>query len=160
MYMREELEKKLRENFTFLGGHPGFDEQLEMNRRPSIFDLFGAYGCECGDGWYNVIYELCEGIESAFNRYKIDRSIIVVDQIKEKMGTLRFYYHYETDNTDDAFIQFAGEVKDLISQAERKSGVTCERCGRPGILRQGGWIMCLCDDCRRKPKDEEKDKEE
>lgn len=55
-------------------------------------------------------------------------------QIKEKFGTLRFYY-----NGGDEFI---GGV---ISAAENISAHTCEICGNPGKLRSGGWMRTLCD---------------
>lgn len=60
---------------------------------------------------------------------------VVADQVKEKFGTLRFYYH----GGDDV-------VHGMVCLAESMSGVTCETCGKPGHLRSGGWIQSLCDD--------------
>ena len=60
---------------------------------------------------------------------------VVADQVKEKMGTLRFYYH-----GGDEFI------RGLVAMAEDMSAVTCERCGAPGKERGGGWIRTLCDE--------------
>ena len=65
-------------------------------------------------------------------------------QVKEKFGTLSFYMSSATD-----------EMYDLIREAERKSGKTCEVCSKPGVLRGGGWIKCLCDECAK-----EEDKED
>jgi len=59
-------------------------------------------------------------------------------QVKEKFGTLSFYMSSATD-----------EMWDLISEAERKSGETCEDCGAPGRRRGGGWIVTLCDECAK-----------
>lgn len=60
-------------------------------------------------------------------------------QVKEKFGSLRFYM---TSNTD--------EIDDLIDKAEEKSYKTCEECGCPGKLRNGGWMTTLCDSCAKK----------
>jgi hypothetical protein len=59
---------------------------------------------------------------------------VVADQVKEKFGTLRFYYHGGDDVIDG-----------MVQMADALSGVTCEECGAPGKLRQTGWIRCLCD---------------
>lgn len=61
-------------------------------------------------------------------------SQVVVDQVKEKFGTLRFYYH----GGDDA-------VSGMVRMAESMSAVTCEECGNLGSQRHGGWIRTLCD---------------
>ena len=34
----------------------------------------------------------------------------------------------------------------LIRDAEEKSLDICEKCGKPGTARKGGWIKALCDD--------------
>jgi hypothetical protein len=58
---------------------------------------------------------------------------VTVDQVKEKFGTLRFYY----SGGDDY-------VSGLVSMAESMSAVTCEECGNPGKQVGGGWITTLC----------------
>ncbi len=59
---------------------------------------------------------------------------VTVNQVKEKFGTLRFYY-----SGGDAYID------GLVAMAESMSEVTCEECGAPGRVRRGGWLRCLCD---------------
>jgi hypothetical protein len=59
---------------------------------------------------------------------------VVATQVKEKFGTLRFYY-----NGGD------GVVRGIERMAESMSAVTCETCGAPGKSRSGGWIQTLCD---------------
>jgi len=59
---------------------------------------------------------------------------VTVDQIKEKFGTLRFYYTGGDDYIDG-----------LVSMAEAMSSVTCESCGNPGKSTGGGWIRTLCE---------------
>jgi len=61
---------------------------------------------------------------------------VVVSQIKEKFGTLRFYY-----TGGDEF------VDGLEHMADSMSAVMCEDCGCPGKSRssKGKWIRTLCD---------------
>ena len=58
---------------------------------------------------------------------------VTLDQVKEKFGTLRFYY-----SGGDEYIS------GLVSMAESMSGVTCETCGKPGTRTRGGWIKTAC----------------
>jgi len=58
---------------------------------------------------------------------------VTLDQVKEKFGTLRFYY----TGGDDY-------ISGLVSMAESMSGVTCEECGKPGTRTRGGWIKTAC----------------
>ena len=58
---------------------------------------------------------------------------VTLDQVKEKFGTLRFYY----TGGDDY-------IGGLVSMAESMSGVTCEECGKPGTQTSGGWIKTVC----------------
>ena len=59
---------------------------------------------------------------------------VTVDQVKEKFGTLRFYYT-GGDKVIDG----------MVRMAEAMSGVTCEQCGAPGKRKGHGWIYTACD---------------
>ena len=62
---------------------------------------------------------------------------VVAKQIKEKFGTLRFYY-----GGGDEYI------RGLDSMAASMSSVTCEVCGNPGKSRsteKQRWVLVLCD---------------
>jgi hypothetical protein len=61
---------------------------------------------------------------------------VTLDQVKEKFGTLRFYYSGGDDITDG-----------MVRMAESMSGVTCEECGNTGERRGGGWVHTYCTPC-------------
>ena len=63
---------------------------------------------------------------------------VVADQVKEKFGTLRFYYHGGDSKVDG-----------MVRMAESMSACMCEECGAPGTQTQGGWIRTLCDTHRK-----------
>jgi len=86
---------------------------------------------ECGPGRYPILARLEERLRQIDPDYQ-------VHQIKEKFGTLRFYW--ASHNLS------AGEV--AVAEAEAESERTCERCGNPGRLRKrNGWFRTVCDDC-------------
>jgi hypothetical protein len=151
-----------------------------------------CWGFDCGDGWFNIIDQLCGLIQwqvdssrrtrlialrynralrravrgdtagllrfytignSDSNREwaqkRVDNDLAdpqerpvgeacpqpVAVQVKEKFGTLRFYY----DGGDDI-------VDGVVRMAEAMSSVTCEVCGAPGTRRGGPWVRTLCDE--------------
>ena len=61
---------------------------------------------------------------------------VTLDQVKEKFGTLRFYY----TGGDDY-------ISGMVSLAESLTGVTCESCGNVGERRGGGWVHTYCTPC-------------
>lgn len=63
---------------------------------------------------------------------------VTLDQVKEKFGTLRFYYSGGDDTIDG-----------MVRLAESMSGVTCEECGNIGERRGGGWIHTFCTPCEQ-----------
>lgn len=79
-----------------------------------------------GDGWSN-------GINLLFDAKPDD---VVVVQVKEKFGGLRFY----TSNS-------TREYQQLIRYVESLCDMLCENCGKMGHRTKGGWIKTLCDDC-------------
>jgi hypothetical protein len=64
---------------------------------------------------------------------------VTLDQVKEKFGTLRFYY----TGGDDY-------IRGMVTMAEAMSGCTCESCGNPGERRGGGWVRTICEPCEEK----------
>jgi hypothetical protein len=108
---------------------------------PKIF--VGRYGgIAVGAGWANILVQLCQNIQHHLDWKNRDSEVIpqvTIQQVKEKFGTLRFYYQ-----GGDEYIH------GLVSMAESMTGITCEECGNPGETRHGGWIRVLCNTCELK----------
>jgi hypothetical protein len=115
--------------------HDAFTKQME-EQFPKMFA--GKYGgFAVGAGWHPILEELCSSIQHHIdwkNRQSTVVPQVVVGQIKEKFGGLRFYY----DGGDDA-------IDGMVRMAESWAGHSCETCGIPGKRRDGGWIKTLCD---------------
>jgi hypothetical protein len=81
------------------------------------------------------IKERCEEMmKNPLRKVPDECSQVIVEQVKEKFGSLRFYYQ-----GGDEYIH------GLVSMAESMSGITCEECGAPGETGGNGWISTLCE---------------
>jgi hypothetical protein len=138
-------------------------EKQLIDKYPKIFEVrpgteimpYPMFGIECSDGWYNLLDSLCFQIQSHIDWREnvIDRNKkedpegqinqkllldyipqVVVTQIKEKFGTLRFYY----DGGDE-------KIDGMVTMAEALSAVTCETCGNAGKIRGEFWYYTACD---------------
>lgn len=123
-----------------------FVAKLESTYPKMFTQAYG--GVAVGSGWYHIVEKLCSNIQShidwqqkiAEQCAKLNKPVpevatqVVVAQIKEKFGGLRFYY----DGGDDY-------IRGLVSMAEAWASITCEQCGVPGTRRSGSWLRTLCD---------------
>ena len=95
----------------------------------------GWYGCIAPDGWKDIVLKADEMFAFIDPDYEIH-------QIKEKFGTLRYYFG-TTKTGVELEIMYAIE-----RWAESRSEHTCERCGKFGELRtETYYIVTMCDDC-------------
>jgi len=123
--MREELEQKLLDEFPFME-----ITTLWGGKRKGI-----PVPCECGDGWYNLIYDCCKEIDKLYKRRNKDINKIQIYQIKEKYGGLRIYLGNYIEGTDE-----------IVNKYEDESMKVCEICGGQGKLKNKGyWLKTLCD---------------
>ena len=130
--MRQELDKLLCERYP----------KMMVNRNKDMMETCMCWGFECGDGWFNILDQLMGNIQHHIdwkNRTEEVVAQVTLDQVKEKFGTLRFYY----SGGDDY-------ISGLVSMAESMSAITCESCGNPGKQKGGGWIKTICEPCETK----------
>jgi hypothetical protein len=129
--MKQEIVKKFQDRFEWV---PKVNPLYPGPNAPMYID--------CGEGWFDLIWKLCEDIDVIVKRE--GWKDFSVDQIKEKFGGLRFYVNGANK-----------EVFDLIKEAERKSFKTCELCGsKEGSMHSSyGWIRTLCATCARSATD-------
>lgn len=97
-----------------------------------------------GDGWFEIIKKLSEDITA------ISSNVEVV-QVKEKFGSLRYYFEIADSIVGDERKVLWKKISNLVSEAEAKCDITCEECGSPGHLREDlRWVLTLCDECYNK----------
>jgi hypothetical protein len=81
---------------------------------------------------------LAETIAGDFRSVPDSIPQVTLDQVKEKFGTLRFYY----SGGDD-------EISGMVRMAESMSGVMCEECSAPAKTHGPGWIRTICEPCEQ-----------
>jgi hypothetical protein len=115
-----------------------FSKKMEEQFPLMFANKYGGFAV--GKGWYPILEALCSNIQHHIDWWNKNHEKhpvvpqVVVEQIKEKFGSLRFYYQGGDDN-----------VHGMVRMAESWASVTCEECGAPGERRNGGWIRTLCD---------------
>ena len=146
--MREELEQKLADEFPFMRKNENFQTETGY-----VHDLYGAFGMECGDGWYDVIRGLCLDITDIYKKRNLKVAVKPL-QIKEKYGSLRFYCDIDAENDvemdKELLDEICNEVFEAVSKWEDVSERTCELCGKDGERRGFGWVTTRCEECHQK----------
>lgn len=158
-------ELKLQEEFPFMRRDMEPTED-ESGRRWNSYQMFG---CECGGGWYQLLHDLCQEITEQYAEANLPVDL-VVEQVKEKFASLRFYYSFgEEPMAVHAFDSLAGggvrfrpsagggderrnqlrrEIAAIVGKYEEKSEEVCEECGEPGTVRKDmPWKRTLCEGC-------------
>ncbi len=108
---------------------------------PKMFPVHRGF--EINDGWYHIIEVLCNTIQGHIDwsneqRDKYQRGEgckqVIVIQVKEKFGGLRFYYVGGNEY-----------IHGLVRMAEVWAANSCEVCGDLGSRRGTSWLTTLCN---------------
>ncbi|HJV74739.1 MAG TPA: hypothetical protein VJ654_10995 [Noviherbaspirillum sp.] len=98
-----------------------------------------SQGFCCGDGWFELIWNLSKDIEQiAYNegRNPAADTWPEATQVKEKFGSLRFHLRFNT---------CSAPMRTLLESARDASEHICEECGQPGTpVQQHHGIQALC----------------
>tara|TARA_Y100000034_G_scaffold8165_2_gene8920 strand:+ start:2468 stop:2905 length:438 start_codon:yes stop_codon:yes gene_type:complete len=135
--MKKENEDKLKAAFPQI-----FTDLQDCTAMESCM----AWGVAVGEGWYDLIYNLCEQI-MALDPPKDFKAA----QVKEKFGGLRFYTSGHGSK----------EIFALIDEAERRSYTICEDCGSEENVSCDGrpsWVTTLCNSCAEALKKRQEEK--
>lgn len=170
--MNAELEQKLIEKYPDM--FSGVNDPITEN-------LMG-FGCEHGDGWYDLLDTMCRFMSKAIEQrgfvelkepdeeghsyapYAAPKLKFV--QIKEKFGTLCVYYDmYKVEDpqhdkfveasVDECHARLSGMISAYEAYTEYLSGKTCEVCGDPGKLYTDGWWSTRCPKHSRNQENEQ-----
>lgn len=147
-------------------------QTILVKKYPSIFREFGgdpkdtcmAWGIECGDGWFDLIDNLCKTItnhvDHANRLWPKLKFAVVAAQVKQKYGTLRFYtdyiYSHDLEEHDlDKVNKYINEINGMIIMAETISSQVCETCGEKGRRGADMYPITECDSCNALRRDAE-----
>jgi hypothetical protein len=141
------------------------------------------WGLEVGDGWYDLIDTLCQALTYTYSTgvqvdeedgkrlgvkpyadsyyFCVEPPQVIATQVKEKYGTLRFYYREDYNEEIMSLIEtgkypdlqriidrYSDYINGIIHFAETASGRTCEETGQPGELHatggtRMGWLKTV-----------------
>ena len=149
--MNEKLEQQLQADFPF----------MVTNKVDGEENLYRRYGCDCDDGWYGLIHDMCQAISKRYAEDGLPVDLIPT-QLKEKYATLRFYYTFEGAQGGSAAIDLPGgqnlrlepengaprderkellwrDVAQIVRVYEAKSSAVCEaQMGHPSVRTSAG----------------------
>ena len=101
----------------------------------------------CDKGWYKLLVDTNRKMKMMWPQYEIH-------QVKEKYGTLRFYWGISSEDenwqelSDDVSNTIYDIMMDISHQAENRSAYICESCGAHGKTRvRRYWYKTLCAPC-------------
>jgi len=125
--------------------NPENTEKL-LTTYPLLYRELRDRSFDCGDGWFDLVWQVSAEIESAAQLEGILKTAEAwpsVGILKQKFGALR--------------VQFDGRVSEAIeavaAKAYERSMVICELCGAPAQLDRerelGKWEEALCKSCRK-----------
>ena len=118
---------------TLLKRYHIFFDYLKEDKRDIMLPIY--FGIECGDGWFIILDTLMYRIKEYCHYHKVEP--IEIKQIKEKFGTLSFYYSGGDSH-----------ISGIVSMATHMSTRTCEFCGTTNnVGRTEQWISIICKDC-------------
>jgi hypothetical protein len=117
-----------------------YNRALSRSTKDNVEPLvkYFSHGREVNDWHIKMSHEDFDDIEPQCKIVPPACPQVVASQVKEKFGTLRFYY----SGGDDY-------VSGVIRFAESMSCVTCEVCGAPGETSGRSWIRTLCETHRK-----------
>lgn len=112
-------------------------------------------GVSIQPGWASLVHDLCSDITMVMAANPTLK--VRVDQVKQKLGSLRFYAMAYTslEEKDGHLFNFKVEpqledaknhINRLIANAENASAYICEVCGQPGkIINSSGYLRASCE---------------
>ena len=139
--MTEKLQNKLYKKFNKIFTQK--ELSLRWGREQVVYAGSLRWGFECDDGWYELIYGLCEKIQVYIDEAKCHQ--VIATQVKEKFGSLRFYIAFDLLNEDDVIDDIHYDaIQAMIDTASEESLKTCEVTGGHGTLnKRGSWLKTL-----------------
>jgi len=120
--------------------------QKLLTAYPLLYRNLREWGFECGDGWFDLVWQLSAEIELAAHLEGIPESSDswpAVGVLKYKLGDLRVQFTAPVSDN----------IRDLVEKARERSVEICEICAAPckkaPESEQMQWVEPLCENCRK-----------
>ena len=141
---REEFNSYMMEHYSDL-----FKNRYAQEGQKVIYPM--NFGFEIGQGWRHVLDSLCRKLKAIQDLTGV---VCVFDQIKEKFGSARFYYHIESlesskenvsgFSNEDILDDACGIIDVLVNHYEEYTEYVCEELGTNvhsgEKIQMGSWM--------------------
>lgn len=115
-----------------------------MIKKFNKYKYLGSVVPEVPEFWEHIILDMLKALDKETRPWYLpkfmleNRDLFLIQQIKQKFGTLRVYHTFEDK-----------KCKDIISKAEFLCNDTCEFCGTQGTVNVTikNWVRNLCPEC-------------
>ena len=101
------------------------------------------------DGWQKFVPQMMDELFNALGPYVED---FEVRQIKEKYGSLTFYWGWKhrdyTDEENNDRKEIDDTIKNIVEKYRKISDHTCVQCGDKATFLSAHWVIPWCDNCR------------
>lgn len=116
-----------------------------------------AWFSDLPEGWGDITYDYLKKMDNVLKEYDLT-DYLVIEQVKEKWGTGRFYYSFVPFYEKDNWKEWSNKQKDGIkkfdiyaSAWETAVGRVCCMCGTTEDVQVfGGWVHYACPECEQK----------
>jgi len=115
------------------------DKSEQLQAVKSRFPIETPATVDCGPGWHQLIIDCDQELAAVDPEY-------TVLQIKEKFGTLRYYFA-----TSDGMEHHRKKMNEIVAVYESVSSYKCETCGEMGAKlhkNTRGWMKTVCESCK------------
>ena len=112
------------------------------------------------EGWGNLCYMYLSRLAHLLDiceKYNV-KEHLVIEQVKEKFGSLRFYYTFLPwkENEIEPPRWFFESFDDIVNNFEDMTAYVCCDCGAVENLKTyGWWVHVACPECERKRQEKE-----
>ena len=116
-------------------------ENSENRKKLKELKIFEKVPFEFNDGWTNLVFQLGKDVTELCELTNCE--LPMIQQVKTKFGTLRFYCNMSNSIYPDVVKK---SIRALVSIGEIKSAEICECCGKYGELRTTGLWFTACEE--------------
>lgn len=138
---------------------------LLFNHSENSQEPFALFGFECGEGWYDIVYNMCAAMYGDYTSatYMLNETVSRIKQLGDREDLIELKLKYEASQSKAAKkLPLIAQVKEkfgtlrvyldggsntprgIAEMAEKMSEVTCEACGNKGKLYTMGWHKTVC----------------
>lgn len=113
-------------------------DTVKIKELPNL-NFTGCIGMQTPSGWNNIVTQLFHAISNYAEKHDI---VVDIIQVKEKFGSLRFYFRVEDSTHSEiigSFIQYAEWITET-------SCIVCGKITEP--QNHNGFYAPICKDCK------------